>query len=328
MGALLDAFWRAAAYCLHPRVIALSVLPLVLMVAGALALGYFFWEGAVDTVGNTIDSWQLPPTFLWMDSVGLGGLRTVLAPLVVVFAATPVIVVVALLIVALLMTPAIVSLVAERRFPTLDRRRGGSFFSGVLWAVGTAAFALLAIAASIPLWFVPPLVLVLPPLIWGWLTYRVMSYDVLSEHASADERRTLIQRHRGPLLAIGVLSGYLGAAPSIVWASGVFFLAFAPVLIPVAIWIYTLVFAFSALWFAHFLLSALYKLRGEVEVLPAAPVPSRSAGAGAPGQRDLRDLRDLDDTARATDMNTAPPASGRPELPGPTSTPSPASNPP
>ena len=34
MKPLLDAFWRAAAYCLHPRVIVLSLLPLVLMVGG------------------------------------------------------------------------------------------------------------------------------------------------------------------------------------------------------------------------------------------------------------------------------------------------------
>jgi hypothetical protein len=35
------------------------------------------------------------------------------------------------------------------------------------------------------------------------------------------------------------------------------------ILIPVAVWIYTLVFIFSALWFVHFLLLALSKLREE-----------------------------------------------------------------
>jgi hypothetical protein len=72
---------------------------------------------------------------------------------------------------------------------------------------------------------------------------------------------------------MGVATGYLGAAPSIVWASGWFFAAAFPILIPVAIWIYTLVFAFSALWFAHFSLAALQVLRRErepVEVLPPA----------------------------------------------------------
>jgi hypothetical protein len=49
---------------------------------------------------------------------------------------------------------------------------------------------------SLPLWLVPPLVLVLPPLIWGWLTYRVLAYDVLSEHASREERLEIVRRHR------------------------------------------------------------------------------------------------------------------------------------
>jgi hypothetical protein len=39
MKLLLDSFWRAAAYCLHPRVSALSVLPLVLMAGLAVGLG-------------------------------------------------------------------------------------------------------------------------------------------------------------------------------------------------------------------------------------------------------------------------------------------------
>ena len=33
MTQLFDAFWRAVVYCMHPRVIGLSFLPLVLMVA-------------------------------------------------------------------------------------------------------------------------------------------------------------------------------------------------------------------------------------------------------------------------------------------------------
>ena len=56
---------------------------------------------------------------------------------------------------------------------------------------------------------------------------------------------------------MGVVTGYMGAAPSLLWASGVLFVALAPVFVPLAIWIYTLVFAFSALWFAHYLLDAL-----------------------------------------------------------------------
>ena len=269
MSLLFDSFWRAVAYCLHPRVIALSVLPLVLMVVTALGLGYFFWDGAVDSVRMTLEGWTLVGTlFAWLEAVGMGGLKSGLAPLVVV----------ALLCVAALMTPSILSLVAERRFPSLERKRGGSFLVGMLGGLAATVVALVVMLVSVPLWFVPPLVLVLPPLIWGWLSYRVFSYDVLAEHASREERLALIREHRPMLVGMGVLTGYLGAAPSLVWASGVLFIALAPVLVPVAIWIYTLVFAFSALWFAHYGLAALQALRaremGPAAVAAAAPSTS------------------------------------------------------
>ena len=47
MALLLDSFWRAMAYCVHPRVIVLSLLPLLLMAILALGLGYFYWDAAV-----------------------------------------------------------------------------------------------------------------------------------------------------------------------------------------------------------------------------------------------------------------------------------------
>jgi hypothetical protein len=62
---------------------------------------------------------------------------------------------------------------------------------------------------------------------------------------------------------MGVGCGFLGAAPSLVWASALVFAAAFPLLLPVAVWIYTLVFIFSALWFSHYCLAALQALRGQ-----------------------------------------------------------------
>jgi hypothetical protein len=80
---------------------------------------------------------------------------------------------------------------------------------------------------------------------------------------------------------MGVLTGYLGAAPSLVWASGALAIVFAPVLVPVAVWIYTLVFAFSALWFAHYALAALQRYRAQIDstaIVEGAPPGTRDAG--------------------------------------------------
>ena len=277
MNLFLDSFWRAVAYCIRPRVIALSFLPLALMVTLTLGLGYFYWESALDWVRLTLEASSIVNSVSgWLQSVGAGSLKLVLAPLIVIFAITPVIVVLSLLLVAFLMTPALTLLVAERRFPLLERKKGGSLLFGLLWALGSTALAVIALIISMPLWLVPPLILVLPPLIWGWLTYRVMAFDALAEHASAQERREIFRRHRGWLLGIGVFCGALGAAPSLIWASGALLVAMFVILAPLAIWIYTLVFAFSSLWFAHYCLAALQALRAE-KALADQPVAVSTA---------------------------------------------------
>jgi hypothetical protein len=280
MRLLIDSFWRAAAYCLHPRVIALSILPLVLMAALALGLGYFFWESAVAWMRAWLQGWPWFGTVMgWLQGMGFGGVQALIAPLLLVALVTPLIVVLSLLLVAMLVTPSVVALVGERRFPRLEKRHGGSFLGSAFGALWATVVALVALVLSIPLWLVPPLVLVLPPLIWGWLTFRVMAYDVMAEHASKSERAALMREHRVTLLVLGVLTGYLGAAPALVWAWGALAVVLAPVLVPLSVWLYTLVFAFSALWFTHFVLAALESMRAKelaVQVVPpgtAWPAP-------------------------------------------------------
>src|SRR6476620_2900505 len=177
MRLLLDSFWRAVAYCLHPRVIVLSLLPLGLMIALATVLGYFYWAAAVAWTRAALDAWPLLEGFWgWIGSFFSGDVPAALARMVVVFA-------------------------------RLEQKRGSSLFGSMARSVGLTVLALLALVVSTALWLIPPLVLILPPLIWGWLTYRVMSFDALAEHADAEERDTLLRTHRLQLLAIGVLCG-------------------------------------------------------------------------------------------------------------------------
>ena len=290
MKLLIDSFWRACAYCLRPRVMLLSLLPLGLMGVAAVALGYFFWDDALDRVRELLDSSEfVNHGWAWLDQMGLGRIKTVLAPLIVVFTVTPLIVVTCLLVVALLMTPWLVRLVAERRFASLKALGSTSWWGSLAWSLGSATLALVALVISIPLWFVPPLVLVLPPLIWGWLTYRVMAFDALSEHATPEERRTLLRRHRPVLLGMGIIAGFLGAAPSVLWASMSVFVTMFVVLLPLALWVYTLVFAFSSLWFAHYCLSALSDLR-ETQRASASVVDIELPGSPSPTPSDMRQL--------------------------------------
>ena len=117
--------------------------------------------------------------------------------------------------------------------------------------------------------------------------FRMEDIDVLAEHADAAERAALLREHRAPLLAIGVTCGYLGAAPSLIWAFGVLALPMAPLLLPVYVWLYTLVEVFAALWFAHYMLAALdarrqaapvlQPLRVEIEPVDGVPMPGAPA---------------------------------------------------
>lgn len=261
-----------------PRIVALSLLPLVLITAVAAGGAYLYWDAAVAWMQAALEgsNW-LQMLWGWLHNFGVDNLPVMLAPLLVLMLATPVVVIVCVLAVAVLMVPAIVDLVSQRRFAGLERKRGGTFVLSVLWSLGSTLAALVALVVSMPLWLIPPLVLILPPLIWGWLTYRVMAFDALAEHASKPERQEIFKTQRLSLLVIGILTGFLGAAPGVVWASGVVFAAAFFVLVPVAIWIYTLVFAFSSLWFTHFCLAALQRLReqrGEDGAVPAPPAES------------------------------------------------------
>jgi len=279
MTLFLDSFWRALAYCLQPRVIALSFLPLLLLAALSVGLFWLFWDPAVLGLQTWLSDWALMESlFRWLDNVGMGHLRTVLAPLLLILLVLPLVIVLSLLTVAWLATPAIVTLVAERRFAGLAQGHGGTFVGSLLQGLGSALLALLALVLTLPLWLIPPLVIVVPPLIWGWLTARVMVYDALAQHATAQERVELMRRHRYWLLAIGMLSGYMGAAPGLIWAVGAMAVVLAPLLVPLAIWIYTFVFIFAALWFTHYSLAALTALRAEP--VPTASRPPELPDAG------------------------------------------------
>ena len=189
MKLLLDSFWRAAFYCLLPRVMLLSLLPLILLSLVGGALGYFFWSTAVEGVRLWLESSGFLSTlFDWLARFGLPSIRAAAARFVVIILATPMLVLLVLMVVAFMMTPALLKLVAMRRFDTLARAEAGlvPWVRSAAWSLGSTLIAAVLLLLSIPLWIVPPLVMLLPPLIWGWLTYRVMSFDALSSHASSE----------------------------------------------------------------------------------------------------------------------------------------------
>lgn len=262
MSAVWDAFWRATVTGLHPRLLLWTLLPLVLAGGALGALAWFWWDEALAAVRGTLERLDLLTMLLdRLAANGANQLRAFLAPLVLVMVALPLVIVASLLLVGLVLSPVVVELVARRRFAGLERKRGAGWAQCLGWSLACTLAALLALAVSVPLWFVLPLAVLLPPLVWGWLTYRVLAFDALAGHASPAERRTVLRTRRWPLLGMGIACGWLGALPALLWALGTATLIFAPFLLVASVWLYTLVFAFAACWFTHYALAELQALR-------------------------------------------------------------------
>ncbi|RKP50309.1 EI24 domain-containing protein [Pararobbsia silviterrae] len=262
MTQLFDSFVRAVGAAFHPRMLWLTLVPFAVAALAWLAIFWFGWEFAVGGVASLLDRTSLTShLYSLFGSIGLAGAHAVVAPFVVVVLAIPLIVASVLVLIAALTMPAVLRHLGRGRFAALDKRRGGSWFGSLAHSIFVTFICLVLTAATIPLWIIPPLFAILPPLLWGWLSYRVMSYDALAEHASADERRAIVRRHRWPLLTIGVCTGLLGSVPTFIWASSMVVIVLFPVIAVGAVWLYIFIFVFSALWFGHYCLHALQQFR-------------------------------------------------------------------
>ena len=270
MRPVLVAFGRAVLSQLHFRMLLLTVMPFVVSVA---IWGVLLWLGLQPMI-DWLHAWfQASDGFGVAADVlgwfGLGNLSIVLVPLIAMWVLLPLMILTALIFVGVLAMPMIVRHVAGRHYPDVEKRRGGSL-AGSLW-VATYSFIVFIVLwlLTLPLSFFPPLTFVIQPALWGWLTYRVMAYDALAEHADAQEIRELMRIHRWPLLSIGAVAGAMGAAPTLLWLGGALSVVFFPLLAAGAIWLYVLVFVFTGLWFQHYCLEALAAHRA-VALAPAA----------------------------------------------------------
>ncbi|WP_118179258.1 EI24 domain-containing protein [Paraburkholderia phosphatilytica] len=266
MNDLLRSFGRALSSALHPRMLWLTFKPFAVAAIVWGAVLYLSWQWLVGTTSGWLESWSLT-TWLYhlFDWLGFSSAHAFIAPFIVIMMMIPLIVVSVLLLIATLSMPAVVRHLSARQFANLDMRRGGTWYGSILHSLWTTIVCLVLLVVTIPLWIWPPFFALVPPLLWGWLTYRVMTYDALALHASRDERRALVKRYRLPLLLIGVASGMIGSLPTLLWASSVWLIPLFPVITAITIWIYSLILVFTALWFAWYCLRALQRMRAEAQ---------------------------------------------------------------
>lgn len=207
-----------------------------------------------------------------LSTLGLGALKVMVVPLMAIILLLPLMIASSLLFMGIVAMPAIERYVGRRQFPQLEQKEGGSF-AGSVWMNLTSVIVFAGLwLMTVPLYAVPPLAVLVQAALWGWVTSRVMSYDALAAHASLEERKALVQARRWPLLAIGMVSGVLGAMPGIAWMGGaVLSVVLFPFLAIVSAWLYVLIFLFTGLWFQYYCLQTLENMR-EAQARVATPV--------------------------------------------------------
>ena len=263
MSDLIRSLGLALVGTMHPKMLWLSFRPFLIVSIFWGVVIWLIWSPALEMLRTFLTASIFTS---WIQSgleyVGFDEARAWIAPLFLVILLIPIIAISLLVFIAFSTVPAVVdSVVKQKAYEGLDRIKGGSFIGSFFYTLWSALICLALVMLTLPVWWIPPLFAILPPLLWGWLTMRLMAYDVLLDHATPEERNQLLEEHRWTLLGMGVVAGMIGAVPTFFWATSVLALVLFPFVSFVALWIYSLIFIFSALWFSHFLLHALKQLR-------------------------------------------------------------------
>ena len=263
MSDLIRSLGLALVGTMHPKMLWLSFRPFLIVSIFWGVVIWLIWSPALEMLRTFLTASIFTS---WIQSgleyVGFDEARAWIAPLFLVILLIPIITISLLVFIAFSTVPAVVDSVAKQKaYEGIMRIKGGSFIGSFFYTLWSALICLALVMLTLPVWWIPPLFAILPPLLWGWLTMRLMAYDVLLDHATSEERNQLLEEHRWTLLGMGVVAGMIGAVPTFFWATSVLALVLFPFVSFVALWIYSLIFFFSALWFSHFLLHALKQLR-------------------------------------------------------------------
>ncbi|HEY5899357.1 MAG TPA: EI24 domain-containing protein [Burkholderiales bacterium] len=195
----------------HPRMLWLMLWPMLVALALWGSAAIFLWG----SLAQRIAAWLrrgLEFALAWTH-FDLGTAALVAANVLLFLAFVPLVYLTALVILSIFGMEKMVDYVAQRSFPSLERRQGGGMI-GSAWNSVAALLGLLALGTlSLPLWLFPPLWPVIPLAILAWVNQRLLRYDALAAHADRAERATLFRRRRGGLYVLGLLLALAAYVP-------------------------------------------------------------------------------------------------------------------
>jgi len=202
MPTLSLALYRGLTSLLHPRMLALMLVPVIAALLLWLLIAIFFWSSAASWLQMHIQEWGALQWMLawWPLSLFAAHAATVLLAL----AAVPAMLVAATLVTGIFAMPMMVAHVARSDYPQLHQRRGGSFLGSAWNGIAALLVLLLLLVLTLPLWLLPPLWPLLSLGLLGYLNQRVFRYDALAEHGDAAEIELIVGEDRRKFFWLGV----------------------------------------------------------------------------------------------------------------------------
>ena len=240
MSRISRALYFAFVSLLHPKMLALMLLPVAAAFALWMLAAFVFWGQALAWVDAQMHSWD---ALQWLlDYWPLTLLAAHAAVLGLALLMVPVILVTVLLLTGIFAMPAMVSHVGARNYAQLE----------MLWF-------LLLVLVTAPLWLLPPLWPFVSLGLLGYLNQRVLRYDALADHGTAEEIAQIVREDRWALFWLGVVVALAAHVPLLGF--------FAPV--------------YGGLAFIHYGLARLRELR-------TAPIDGRATRVFENGRELLR----------------------------------------
>jgi hypothetical protein len=244
------------------RMMLLSLLPSLLALGLWAVLLYFTLQPLIDFLQmNFVNTSGYQMVGNVLTFFGLLALKVFIVPLFAMWMLLPLMLFTALIFVACIAMPVINHTISRKYFPQLEKKHGAGWWRSLGFAMISLVMFLVLWLVSLPLSLFLHAGIIIQPVLVGWFTYRVMAYDAMAVHASLEERRIIMRRHRWQLWAVGIITGLLSTLPGIIWLGGVLWIVVLPFSAAVAIWLYVLVFMFSGIWFQLFCLDTLQQLR-------------------------------------------------------------------
>ena len=210
MQAILDALGRAFKSLFHPKMLVLTLWPMLLSLLFWGGLFWWFWDAWVGDLTRLSQGYGVEDR---LTNWGFAWVAHWLVSLLLFSMMLPAIYVTSLLFTAIFVMPTMLNFVAERDYPELEKKRFGTNLGSVWSAVVAVVVFLLLWVLTLPLWLIPFGVFIVPTLLSAYLNQRLFIYDALTDHADRAEFDQIKERTQGRQFGMGALLGFVHYIP-------------------------------------------------------------------------------------------------------------------